>query len=46
MFLSPPDPLATYEVAKLIDSLKRKNSSGHDELTSALIKYIKQMQFQ
>ena len=31
MFLSPTDP---YEVAKLIDSLKRKNSSGHDGLTS------------
>ena len=38
MFLSPTDP---YEVAKLIDSLKRKNSSGHDGLTSALIKDIK-----
>ena len=38
MFLSPTDP---YEVAKLIDSLKHKNSSGHDGLTSALIKDIK-----
>ena len=38
MFLSPTDP---YEVAKLIDSLKRTNSSGHDGLTSALIKDIK-----
>ena len=38
MFLSPTDP---YEVAKLIDSLKRKNTSGHNGLTSALIKAIK-----
>ena len=35
MFQSPTDP---YEVAKLINSLKRKNSSGHDGLNSALIK--------
>ena len=40
MFLSPTDP---YEVAKLIDSLKRKYSSGHDGLTAALIKDIKKM---
>ena len=37
MFLSPTDP---YGVAKLIDLLKHKYSSGHDGLTSELIKDI------
>ena len=30
-----------HEIIKLIDSLKQKNSSGHDNITSALIKDIK-----
>ncbi|KAK2146651.1 hypothetical protein LSH36_591g01042 [Paralvinella palmiformis] len=38
MFLAPPDP---YEISRLTDSLKRKNSSGHDGITSSLIKDIK-----
>jgi len=38
MFMSPTDP---YEIVKMIDLLKRKNSSGHDKLSSSLIKDIK-----
>ncbi len=38
MFLSPTDP---YEVCKLINSLKRKHSSGHDNITPSLFKDIK-----
>jgi hypothetical protein len=38
MFLAPTDP---YEVSKLIESLKSKNSSGHDGITPTLIKDIK-----
>ena len=38
MFTAPTDQ---HEIIKLIDSLKQKNSSGHDNITSALIKDIK-----
>jgi len=38
MFMAPTDP---HEVVKLIDTLKRKNSCGHDNISSALIKDIK-----
>jgi hypothetical protein len=38
MFLAPTD---LYEISRLINSLKRKNSSGHDGITSSLIKDIK-----
>ena len=39
MFLAPTDP---YEISTLINSLKHKNSSGHDGLSSSLIKDMKQ----
>jgi len=38
MFMAPTDQ---YEVIKMIDSIKRKNSSGHDHLSSALVKDLK-----
>jgi hypothetical protein len=38
MFLTPTDP---YEVVRQIDYLKHKHSSGHDGLSSSLIKDIK-----
>ena len=38
MFMAPTDQ---HEIIKLIDSLKPMNSSGHDNITSALIKDIK-----
>ena len=38
MFMAPTDQ---HEIIKLIYSLKQKNSSGHDNITSALIKDIK-----
>ena len=34
-------PTDQHEIIKLIDSLKQKNSSGHDNITSSLIKDIK-----
>ena len=37
-FLAPTDP---YEISRLRDSLKRKNSSGYDGITLSLIKDIK-----
>ena len=38
MFLYPTD---TLEIAKLIDSLKAKNSSGHDHISNCFLKGIK-----
>ena len=38
MFLYPTD---TLEIVKLIDSLKAKNSSGHDHISNCLLKGIK-----
>ena len=38
MFMAPTDP---YEIIKIIDTLKRKNSTGHDNISSSLIKDIK-----
>jgi hypothetical protein len=38
MFMAPTD---TQEIITCIDSLKRKHSSGHDNITSALLKDIK-----
>ena len=38
MFMAPTDP---QEIITCIDSLKRKNSSGHDNITSATLKDIK-----
>ena len=38
MFMAPTDP---QEIITCIDSLKRKNSSGHDNITSATLKNIK-----
>jgi retron-type reverse transcriptase len=38
MFLATTD---LYEISRLINSLKRKNSSGHDGISSSLIKDIK-----
>jgi len=37
IFLNPTDP---EEVAKLIQNLKSKNSSGHDNITSKLLKHL------
>ena len=37
MFMAPTD---LQEIITCIDSLKRKNSSGHDNITSATLKYI------
>ena len=34
-------PTDQHEIIKLIDSLKQQNSSGHDNITSSLIKDIK-----
>jgi uncharacterized protein (UPF0371 family) len=38
MFMPPTD---THEIIKCIDSMKHKHSSGHDKITSSLLKYIK-----
>jgi hypothetical protein len=38
MFMSPTDP---HEIVKFIDSLKRKKSFGHDNISATLIKDIK-----
>jgi len=38
IFLNPTDP---EEINKLIQKLKPKNSSGHDNISSKLIKYLK-----
>ena len=38
MFLSP---ITHYDIAKLVDSLKRKNSSGYDDVSNCLLKDIK-----
>ena len=38
MFMTPTDP---NEIGKYIDSLKKKNSSGHDEVTSTFLKSVK-----
>lgn len=38
MFMAPTDQ---YEVIKMIDSIKRKNSSGHDKISSAFVKDLK-----
>ena len=38
MFMAPTDP---QEIITCIDSLKRKHSSGNDNITSALLKDIK-----
>ena len=38
MFMTPTDP---NEIGKYIDSLKNKNSSGHDEMTSTFLKSVK-----
>ena len=37
MFMAPTDQ---HEIIKLIYSLKQKNSSGHDNITSSLIKIL------
>ena len=38
MFMTPTDP---NEIGKYIDTLKNKNSSGHDEMTSTFLKSVR-----
>lgn len=39
LFLSPTDSL---EITKIIDNLKNKSSSGHDKISSAILKKLKE----
>ena len=42
MFLSPTDP---FEITHIINSLKNKNSSGHDGLNTILLKILRLIKY-